>query len=68
MHNLGSETKRATGGPIIGAIGQLGSILGSHLYPLTEGPDYSYVEALLHVSVIALTDLLVNLDVGSEVG
>jgi len=40
-HNLGSETKRATGMPLFGAIGQVGSILGSHLYPLTEGPAYS---------------------------
>ncbi|KAI6044021.1 major facilitator superfamily domain-containing protein [Pisolithus marmoratus] len=39
-HNLGSETKRATGVPLFGAIGQCGSILGSHLYPLTEGPAY----------------------------
>lgn len=39
-HNLGSETKRATGMPLFGAIGQCGSILGSHLYPLTEGPAY----------------------------
>ena len=42
-HNLGSETKRAAGIPLYGAIGQTGSILGSHLYPLTEGPAYSYV-------------------------
>ncbi|KAG9313588.1 major facilitator superfamily domain-containing protein [Chiua virens] len=40
-HNLGSETKRATGVPFFTAIGQVGSILGSHLYPLTEGPHYS---------------------------
>jgi len=40
-HNLGSETKRAAGMPLFGAIGQIGSILGSHLYPLTEGPAYS---------------------------
>ncbi|KIM70573.1 hypothetical protein SCLCIDRAFT_18679 [Scleroderma citrinum Foug A] len=40
-HNLGSETKRATGMPLFGAIGQCGSILGSHLYPLTEGPAYT---------------------------
>ncbi|KAG1736129.1 major facilitator superfamily domain-containing protein [Suillus paluster] len=40
-HNLGSETKRATGIPLYGAIGQCGSILGSHLYPLTEGPAYT---------------------------
>ena len=44
-HNLGSETKRATGLPLFGAIGQVGSILGAHLYPLTEGPAYSCVEA-----------------------
>ncbi|KAF8137298.1 major facilitator superfamily domain-containing protein [Boletus edulis] len=35
-HNLGSETKRAAGMPLFGAIGQVGSILGSHSYPLTE--------------------------------
>ncbi|KIJ15994.1 2.A.1.14 the Anion:Cation symporter family [Paxillus involutus ATCC 200175] len=40
-HNLGSETKRATGMPLFGAIGQTGSILGSQLYPLSEGPTYS---------------------------
>ncbi|KIJ61841.1 hypothetical protein HYDPIDRAFT_158773 [Hydnomerulius pinastri MD-312] len=40
-HNLGSETKRAAGMPLFGAIGQTGSILGSHLYPLIEGPAYS---------------------------
>ncbi|KAH7887035.1 major facilitator superfamily domain-containing protein [Phlebopus sp. FC_14] len=42
-HNLGSETKRAAGMPLFGAIGQCGSILGSHLYPLTEGPAYSFL-------------------------
>ncbi|TDL18778.1 MFS general substrate transporter [Rickenella mellea] len=39
-HNLGSETKRATGIPMFMAIGQCGSILGSHIYPSTEGPKY----------------------------
>ncbi|KAH8107550.1 MFS general substrate transporter [Phellopilus nigrolimitatus] len=39
-HNLGSETKRATGIPMLMAIGQCGSVLGSHLYPSTEGPQY----------------------------
>jgi len=39
-HNLGSESKRATGISLCGAIGQGGSILGSHLYPLTEQPEY----------------------------
>jgi len=39
-HNLGSESKRATGIALCGAIGQGGSILGSHLYPLTEQPEY----------------------------
>ncbi|KAH9941658.1 MFS general substrate transporter [Epithele typhae] len=40
-HNLGSETKKATGTPIYMAIGQCGSVLGSHLYPATEGPLYT---------------------------
>ncbi|KAJ7359557.1 MFS general substrate transporter [Mycena albidolilacea] len=35
-HNLGSETKRATGIPIFMATGQCGSVLGSHIFPLTE--------------------------------
>ncbi|KAI0002596.1 major facilitator superfamily domain-containing protein [Russula compacta] len=39
-HNLGSESKRATGTPLYMAIGQCGSILGSHLFPATEGPRY----------------------------
>jgi len=39
-HNLGSETKRATGTPLYMAIGQCGSILGSHLFPTAEGPRY----------------------------
>ncbi|KAH7925455.1 MFS general substrate transporter [Leucogyrophana mollusca] len=39
-HNLGSETKKATGIPMFMAIGQCGSILGSHIYPTTDGPRY----------------------------
>ncbi|EIN08338.1 MFS general substrate transporter [Punctularia strigosozonata HHB-11173 SS5] len=39
-HNLGSESKKATGIPMFMAIGQCGSVLGSHLYPATEGPRY----------------------------
>lgn len=48
-HNPGSETKRAAGIPLSCAFGQVGSFLGSHLYPLTEGPAYSYVDALASV-------------------
>ncbi|KAF8635367.1 hypothetical protein AX15_000372 [Amanita polypyramis BW_CC] len=39
-HNLGSETKKATGIPAFMAVGQCGSILGSHIYPKTDGPRY----------------------------
>ncbi|KAH8103759.1 MFS general substrate transporter [Phellopilus nigrolimitatus] len=39
-HNLGSESKRAAGIPMFNAIGQCGSILGSHIYPTTDGPRY----------------------------
>ncbi|KAF7351332.1 MFS general substrate transporter [Mycena sanguinolenta] len=39
-YNLGSETKRATGIPLFMSIGQCGSVLGSHIFPLTEGPRY----------------------------
>jgi hypothetical protein len=42
-HNLGSETKKAAGIPMFMAIGQCGSILGSHIFPKTEGPKYVYV-------------------------
>ncbi|KAG1816941.1 major facilitator superfamily domain-containing protein [Suillus variegatus] len=48
-HNLGSETKRAAGIPLYGAIGQIGGILGSHLYPLTEGPAYTHTATSCHV-------------------
>ncbi|OCH89996.1 MFS general substrate transporter [Obba rivulosa] len=40
-HNLGSETKKATGMPLYMSIGQCGSVLGSHIYPSTEGPRYT---------------------------
>jgi len=39
-HNLGSETKKAAGIPMFMAIGQCGSILGTHLFPTTQGPRY----------------------------
>ncbi|KAL1746043.1 major facilitator superfamily domain-containing protein [Schizophyllum fasciatum] len=39
-HNLGSETKKATGIPLFMAIGQCGSVLGSHLFPSSQGPHY----------------------------
>jgi hypothetical protein len=42
-HNLGSETKRATGIPMFMSIGQCGSVLGSHLFPSTQGPKYMSV-------------------------
>ena len=41
--NLGSETKKATGLPLFQAIGQSGAVLGSHMYPLTQGPRYVWV-------------------------
>ncbi|KAL1679582.1 major facilitator superfamily domain-containing protein [Schizophyllum commune] len=40
-HNLGSESKKATGIPMFMAIGQCGSVLGSHLFPSTQGPHYT---------------------------
>ncbi|KAI0687669.1 major facilitator superfamily domain-containing protein [Cytidiella melzeri] len=39
-HNLGSETKKATGIPMYMAIGQCGSVLGTHIFPSTQGPRY----------------------------
>ncbi|KAI3613202.1 major facilitator superfamily protein [Moniliophthora roreri] len=39
-HNLGSETKKATGIPMFMGIGQCGSVLGSYLLPKTDGPRY----------------------------
>ena len=40
-HNLGSESKKAAGIPLYMALGQCGAVLGSHLYPLTQGPRYT---------------------------
>jgi hypothetical protein len=42
-HNLGSETKKATGIPVFMAIGQCGSVLGTHLYPTSDAPRYMCV-------------------------
>ncbi|PIL23420.1 MFS general substrate transporter [Ganoderma sinense ZZ0214-1] len=39
-HNLGSETKKAAGMPLYMSIGHCGSILGSHLFPITDAPGY----------------------------
>ncbi|KAG9123955.1 hypothetical protein FRC07_013379 [Ceratobasidium sp. 392] len=39
-HNLGSESKKAAGIPLLMVIGQCGSVLGTHAYPATEGPRY----------------------------
>jgi len=39
-HNLASESKKAAGVPMFMAIGQCGSVLGSHLYPTTDAPRY----------------------------
>jgi len=61
-HNVGSETKKATAIPMYMAIGQCGSILGSQLYPLTEGPRYTKgfavtcgLEFLAMIAAIVLT-------------
>ncbi|KAF8725101.1 hypothetical protein AX14_008389 [Amanita brunnescens Koide BX004] len=39
-HNLGSETKKAAGIPTFMAIGQCGSVLGSHIFPKTDAHDF----------------------------
>lgn len=39
-HNLGSESKKAAGLPLLMMIGQCGSVLGTHAYPASEGPHY----------------------------
>ncbi|KAJ8495193.1 hypothetical protein ONZ45_g12963 [Pleurotus djamor] len=54
-HNLGSETKRATGIPIFMAIGQCGSILGSHIFPRSEGPHYTTLYNLSSFEFIRTT-------------
>jgi hypothetical protein len=33
--------------PVLEAIGQCGSVLGSHLYPTTDKPKYMYVSRLV---------------------
>lgn len=47
---MASETKRATGTPMYMAIGQCGSVLGSHLFPNTDKPRYMSVRAMLRIS------------------
>ncbi|PPR02934.1 hypothetical protein CVT24_012164 [Panaeolus cyanescens] len=63
-HNLGSETKKAAGIPVFMAIGQCGSILGSHLFPKTEGPRYvkgfGTISALLFLASICSVILSIS--------
>ena len=42
------------------AIGQCGSVLGSHLYPKTEGPRYVYVGFILVFSVLNVFPLAMD--------
>ncbi|KAL0959650.1 hypothetical protein HGRIS_011351 [Hohenbuehelia grisea] len=57
-HNLGSETKKATGIPMFMAIGQCGSVLGSHIYPKSEGPRYiKGFASQYHISYTMPTDV-----------
>ncbi|QRV83401.1 major facilitator superfamily transporter [Ceratobasidium sp. AG-Ba] len=42
-HNLGSESKKAAGIPLLMMIGQCGSVLGTHAYPSSEGPRYTFI-------------------------
>lgn len=59
-HNLGSETKKATGIPMFMAIGQCGSVLGSHIFPKPEGPHYMWVHFFLVLKYVALMELFVT--------
>ncbi|VDC05700.1 unnamed protein product [Peniophora sp. CBMAI 1063] len=62
-HNLGSETKLATGSPIYQGIGQCGSVLGSHLFPKADGPlyekDFAVLCALEFLAAICAAVLVV---------
>jgi hypothetical protein len=40
MNNQGSETRRGTGIAVINVVGQCGPLLGTRLYPGSEGPYY----------------------------
>jgi len=39
-HNMGSESKTAAGLPLLIALGQFGSVVGSHIFLKTDGPRY----------------------------
>jgi dipeptide/tripeptide permease len=40
LNNQGTDTKRGTGIAILQMVGQCGPVLGTRLYPTTEGPYY----------------------------
>jgi dipeptide/tripeptide permease len=40
LNNQGTDTKRGTGIAILQMVGQCGPVLGTRLYPATEGPYY----------------------------
>ncbi|RPD81550.1 MFS general substrate transporter [Lentinus tigrinus ALCF2SS1-7] len=62
-HNFGSETKKAAGTPLYMSLGQGGSILGSHLFPSTQGPRYikgfAVTAALLFLAALSALVLTV---------
>lgn len=41
LNNQGTDTKRGTGIAILQMIGQCGPVLGTRLYPASEGPYYA---------------------------
>lgn len=63
-HNLGSETKKATGIPMYMAIGQCGSVLGSHIFPATDGPRYIKGFAGTPVCMVSLLPELIVVSSG----
>ncbi|KAG0704952.1 major facilitator superfamily domain-containing protein [Suillus ampliporus] len=67
-HNLGSETKRATGLPLYGAIGQCGAILGSHLYPLIEASAFLLFLAALCALLLSVSFRLDNMQRDQKYG
>ncbi|KAK4981146.1 hypothetical protein LTR66_010191 [Elasticomyces elasticus] len=40
MNNQGTDTRRGTGMVLLNLIGQCGPLLGTRIYPSTEGPRY----------------------------
>lgn len=61
INNQDSDSKKGTGVAMLNIIGQLGPLVGTHLYPESDGPYYVNGMAICAVFMVAVAALSVGL-------